>query len=1244
MKTRFNIAALAASAGYLLLAALIWYAGPLIGLASPSSRLLGIGVLLAAGGAGLLGRRILAYRAGPATRMLQCQADEAVIEARPERRAEVAALRHGLLSAIATLKRSRIGKAGGNAALYELPWYMVIGHPAAGKSSAILNSGLTFPLADKHGVQGVGGTRHCDWFFATEGVLLDTAGRYATQSEDRAEWLAFLKLLKRHRSRAPVNGILVTVSLTELADYRSESFAVYARQVRERIHEIDAAFGLQIPIYLVVTKLDLLTGFAQFFSPLAPEERSRVWGATLAHDQRGDFDAARVVGQHFDALCDGLREMGEERLAARNGRAADPSLFAFPIEFHALREALCRFVELLHEDDPYHARPLLRGFYLTSALQHGAPRIAAAGRVAERFTLARGGSEVRQSPTSCSYFLRDLFREVLFPDQHLVACQTRPVPARWRLAALAGGLAMLAVFSVALTWAFVGNQKLIDATRAESRHAAELIASGPLHDRLGGLVLLQRRLQELQRYREHGHPWRIGMGLYRGWRLETVLRQQYFAGLRTVMLEPVKASLEETLLRLDPAAAGAQRRDDRTVAGSVPPPAAAGLPFIPLPGPAVAPPRETARPVPPAADAAAVRPLSQGGGTGQNPEQAYNALKIYLMLHDKRRMDLAHLSDQLPRHWRPWLEKNRGDHDADAVIGLAERVAAFYVSQMHAPDLPLIANEQVVIGRARDTLRGSLQQMSAVERAYNELKTRANTRFAPLSVSRILGGKDAGVIGGSAIVPGAFTREAWEQYLRDAMRETSLGGIKSDDWVLAVTHEDSLGHGAVAEKNRLELEALYRDDFAGAWADFVQGLAVLEQGGLAETAEALVRLADPQSSPIRLLLARVAHETSWDNSPFAPVSAELPGEAAAALIAGPAEHDDALPSAPHPPQFGPLGREFEAFSTIAGETGAAPMMSGYLEQLARIRGRLAMAAAHDDPSSVARQLMRATLDGAGSELAQALQYVDGVMLAGATEASRRMLRPILVRPLILAYGALIPPVEQDLNQAWQREVYPQWRNLGNKYPFGDTENEATLADIARFTRPDGTLARFVDRHLDGLAVRRGEQLAARTWGNQGLRFNASFLSGVGRLSALGDKLAQNGDDGRFELQPVPTPGLSEISVDIGGQLLRYRNGPQPWQEFKWPAGDDRGGARIQVVDLGGAVSVVASHAGRMGFLRLLGEANKRDLGGGSVQLAWRSAGERSDRAVKMNFRNAVGVSPLQLSSLRRLGLPERITP
>jgi type VI protein secretion system component VasK len=104
-----------------------------------------------------------------------------------------------------------------------LPWYLIIGPPGCGKTTALVNSGLRFPLADQFGknaIEGTGGTRNCDWWFTDEAVLLDTAGRYTTQDSyaevDSAAWGGFLGMLKKYRPRRPINGVLVALSLADL--------------------------------------------------------------------------------------------------------------------------------------------------------------------------------------------------------------------------------------------------------------------------------------------------------------------------------------------------------------------------------------------------------------------------------------------------------------------------------------------------------------------------------------------------------------------------------------------------------------------------------------------------------------------------------------------------------------------------------------------------------------------------------------------------------------------------------------------------------------------------------------------------------------------------------------------------------------------------------------------------------------------------------------------------------------------
>ena len=156
--------------------------------------------------------------------------------------AEIAILRQRIEEAQRHLKRLRGADRRGKKYLYELPWYLLIGPPGAGKTTALTNCGLRFPLAERHGnrpVRGAAGTRNCDWFFTDEAVLMDTAGRYTTQDSDEkadeAAWLGFLDLLKETRPRQPINGVLVAISLSDLVTLPEPERMAHAKAVRGRL-------------------------------------------------------------------------------------------------------------------------------------------------------------------------------------------------------------------------------------------------------------------------------------------------------------------------------------------------------------------------------------------------------------------------------------------------------------------------------------------------------------------------------------------------------------------------------------------------------------------------------------------------------------------------------------------------------------------------------------------------------------------------------------------------------------------------------------------------------------------------------------------------------------------------------------------------------------------------------------------------------------------------------------------------
>ncbi|MEO5696647.1 MAG: type VI secretion system membrane subunit TssM, partial [Burkholderiaceae bacterium] len=171
-----------ALAGVLAVGALIWFFGPLVAiagrvpLAGEPARWAAIAALIALAAARVLWRSARAARRN--RRLLDgLVAADAADPGRPGAK-EVAEVGRRFEQAVALLRGSRIGgrKRNWRAALagrpfvYELPWYIIIGAPGAGKTTALVNSGLEFPLAGEVGqpvIRGIGGTRNCDWWFAS---------------------------------------------------------------------------------------------------------------------------------------------------------------------------------------------------------------------------------------------------------------------------------------------------------------------------------------------------------------------------------------------------------------------------------------------------------------------------------------------------------------------------------------------------------------------------------------------------------------------------------------------------------------------------------------------------------------------------------------------------------------------------------------------------------------------------------------------------------------------------------------------------------------------------------------------------------------------------------------------------------------------------------------------------------------------------------------------------------------------
>lgn len=1154
------------------------------------------------------------------------EADKAMRRASHDKRAEIALLRDRMVEAVATIKTSKLGDRSGRAALYELPWYIVIGNPAAGKSSAIVSSGLQFPFSGNGNsiIQGIGGTRNCDWFFTTEGIFLDTAGRYSVEDEDRTEWLGFLSLLKKQRPKAPINGIVIAASIAELTQNKPEYSIQLAKQLRQRVHELTELLEVQAPVYILFTKADLISGFVEFFEDADVDERTKVWGATLPYAGT-QVNAVAQFDEHFEHLYEGLKQMSTARMALNGGEAMAPGLLTFPLEFATIKPALRNFVVTLFEDNPFQFSPIFRGFYFTSALQQGAANSVSSERIAEQFCLQLNRNPRARVESSQGFFLKNLFSRVIFADRNLVKQYTSRRKLRLRYLGFFGAAAVLGALLAAWSWSYIGNKKLVANVEVDLAKVAKLQESRlDLASRLEALEILQDRLDQLQRYQAE-RPASLGLGLYQGDVLERKLRREYFSGIREILLKPVVSNLESFLSDVN------ANSDRLQPMGHAPKPVSAQVGGGRI---------------------TSVNPSAYKDVSPTDAEDAYNALKTYLMLGSRDHIDSSHLSDQLTRFWRSWLENNRGTMPREQLIRSAERIVSFFAAQASSPDFPQIDTRLALVDQTRDTLRRVVKGMPARERVYAEIKMRAATRFPAMTVARIVGEEDKQVIVGSYAIPGAFTRAAWEQYVDGAIKNAANKDLQSTDWVLKMASRDDLTLEGSPEQIQKALVAMYKTEYVREWQKFIQDVGVTKFDTFDVAVARMNRLGDPANSPLRKLMETLYQETSWDGAAvtrpaFSEAQRGISEWFKETILRQPAPRAT-TGSAPRAISTqGAISREFSAIAALAGTRGEkdTSLLQGYLGMLAKLRSRFNQINTAGDAGPAVKQLVQQTLEGSGSELAEALKYVDENMLNGVSDVSKATVRPLLVRPLIQGFAVLLPPTEREINRTWDAQVYaPFSSSLATKYPFAsDSRVEATSGEIGQIFGPDGAIAKFVQGSLGSLVVRRGDALTSKTWADMGIslapEFTANFARYVAPVGAASVAAAE--PQTVFQIQPVPTPGLTEYSIEIDGQVLRYRNGAQDWSNFVWPNSQGQPGVKISGVTFDGRTVEVFSNPGRFGLERMISAAQRRKKDDGTFELTW-SAG---NAAVTVNFKiisspqvDGAG-NAAQAKGLRNLRLP-----
>jgi type VI secretion system protein ImpL len=751
----------------------------------------------------------------------------------------------------------------------------------------------------------------------------------------------------------------------------------HVEAAQRRLTELNRELGIQLPVYLVVTKCDLVAGFTEYFDDLSHDGRKQVWGVTFPYEQTVSNEAPQQVPEQFDALITRLNERVFERVEDVRDVRRRTRIFAFPQQFAALRDPLTRFVTEVFAATRFDRQILLRGVYFTSGTQDGTPIDRLLSGIGRRFGVAAEAIVPTSGPGK-AYFVERLLREVLLPESGLAGVNRR-LEARKAAVQLGSyaAVAAVAVLGVVL-WSisYARNRAYLDQAATDVAAIKKLPLAAPtapldaLRPRLDALAAL------VQSADRRDKPWSMRWGLFQGDAIGDAARDAYARELDGTLLPRVAAQIQRRLV-------------------------------------------EYAR----------------------RPEDLYVYFKAYLMFREPEHLDKAHLKQMADLEW------------ADPRVAAAETgraMSAHFGSLLDYKETlrPLSLDEQLIA-----QVRSSIRQASMARIMYSGVKTKyaKDSRSvdvaaqAGLNTDRVFKRKS----GATLIVPALFGRTVFEE-VTGRERAALTRQLEEDRWVWGEANA-ALGDPATISA---EVTALYEQEYAAAWDEFLEDLEFASFPTIGETTEAL-RIVASSTSPLRGLVRIVTDNTN------------LVQPAGAAPTAGLVEQLKAKAS--------------QTFKTTVGRAIGASAVTPGLIVAARFESIHRLMVGEEDKRPIEAILaiirdIEAQLGKLGPDIAAA----NSVKALSDPELRRLLLSlqqqaeglPDNIGRLIFDIGskaldAVNVNASERIRTNYQQQVLPSCNQLiANRYPFErGTTADVTLADFGKVFGTDGIFHKFFKEFL-----------------------------------------------------------------------------------------------------------------------------------------------------------------------------------
>ena len=1015
--------------GFLAFSAVVIFAGPLIGFGdSHPFEPVWVQALLI----GLLALILIIWGV---IKLLRRQKGQAALEkalvADPSPTGDGKELAGRMQSALATLKKSGNSKTY----LYDMPWYVIIGPPGSGKTTALVNSEIKFPISGQQqgGLQGFGGTRYCDWWFAEDAILIDTAGRYTTQDSDAgadsASWASFLNLLKKNRPKQPINGVILAISVADLMNAGPEQITKHAETIRARLGEIHETLKVDFPVYVMFTKADLIAGFREYFASFSASRRKKVWGATFQTANRKEQTVDRV-GSEFDTLVARLSDEVIDRLSEEADGVNRIAIFGLPGQMAMLKDEVESFLRQVFEPTRYKTSAILRGFYFTSGTQEGTPIDQVLGAMGRSFG---GQSAALMSGKGKSFFLHDLLQNVVFGEQGWVSYDRSAVRRSSVLrivattAMMLGGVAMLGAWA----YSYYNNRQLVDSAQAAMADyemaATEDLQAVEVKDtdfaRVGNeLQLLRTMPSGYESPEEAEGDWTRGFGLSQQGAIRQAARDAYGQSLERLLRPRLVLRVEEQLQQ-----------------------------FV----------------------------------LANEPLPIYETLKVYKLLGGAAPAP----QDDLVKSWfrQDWEQVLYPGINQEPTRNMLEAHLAAMLELDDSVDLTTGPNAVTLNADLVKQAEIILARMSVADQAYSLIVATAPFSGIPdfnlleragpdaRLVFETVDGKDLSTMS----IPALYTYEGFNGFFLDQLAAVAAK-LENEQWVMG---DQAAAVDVSGQLARLgpQLLTRYREDYLAAWDGVLSNLKLAPLAADKPAYMALSAASSPTSSPILKLVEAVDAETQLTQPPVGqtPVDAAVDGaEGVADAVGTAADQITNMVTA----RTSGLERIGLDMAIAAGKSqkragpasGSEPIIPGadieanFADYHALLQG------------TPGQRPIDALLNSLGS-IQQGL-----VIAAGFNQAEAAAQIPALIGQLKTAASRLPPDLARMVNEAVQNfegdaastsiaqinadltaQVVPVCQSVvEGRYPFSNSPSrQVPLSEFAQLFAPDGVLDRFFNANL-----------------------------------------------------------------------------------------------------------------------------------------------------------------------------------